>query len=179
MKKLLQLIAATLVTLTVGFVPAASAATCTITTTGPNSNNTCVVNDTNTVTITCTNGVNVSNVNSQSAVSGSVNVSGNTVSGTATSGDAANINQVATELSQSCEAAPATTPTPATTAPVASGGQGAVAAAVQQTPKVAALPNTGPSTAVNGIVVSALLAGSLAGLSHVALSIYRRRAFKA
>jgi hypothetical protein len=184
LKKFLRLVSATVVTMAVGFVPAASAATCTISNTGPSSTNSCTVSDTHTVTITCTNGVGVTNATSQSAVSGSVNVTGNTISGTATSGDANNVNTVATELALNCAAAPATTPTATTpTTPAAAtpaspaGGQGAVQGA--SAVKVAALPQTGPSTLPTTIAVSAVAMGSVSALAHVALGSYRRRAFKA
>jgi len=179
MKKFLQFLSATVVTMAVGFVPAVSAATCTITNTGPSSNNTCTVSATTRVTVTCVNGVTVTNLNNQNTLSGTATVSGNTVSGDALSGTAANLNAAATTLAQNCATAAATTPTPVaatTTPPAATGGQGAVQGA--STTKVAALPNTGPSTLVTGIAVSAATVGALAGLVHVVLRSYRRRAFK-
>lgn len=156
---------------------AASAATCTITTTGPGSNNTCTVNDSNVVSVTCTNGVNVANVNLQTAVSGGANVSGNTISGTATSGNAENINTTATQLAVFCAAAPAATPAPAAPA----GGQGAgpapVTPAATATPApvtVKALPNTGSSNVLTMVGISALVLGAIAAATQFALAGYRR-----
>lgn len=164
----------------VGYAPSVSAATCTITTTGQNSNNTCTVNNSNLVTITCTNGVQVANVNSQTAVSGSVVVSGNTISGTATSGDSANLNTVATELSQGC--APATTvATPAPVTPAA-GGQGggtvATPAPAAKTPaaptKVAVLPKTGKNSMVIAVAGGASVIAAAAVATKMGVLGYRR-----
>lgn len=193
MKKFLKLVSAAVVTVSVGIVPAvsalATASTCTISTTGPSSNNICTVSGNTTVTVTCVNGVNVTNLNNQTALTGPATVTNNTVSGNATSGDASNLNAAATTLAQNCAAAPVTTPatTATTTTPTTStsaaapsaGGRGAGAVQGVSTVKVAALPNTGPNTLVTGLAVSAVAAGVLAGLAHFALRTYRRLAFKA
>lgn len=183
MKKFLQLVSAAVVTFAVGFVPAVSAAAdCTITNTGPGSTNTCTVNESNVVTVTCVNGVQVTNLNNQNAFSGTATVSGNTVSGNALSGSAENVNTAATALALNCAAAPAATPTPTpapTPAPAPAGGQGGGAVQGAATQKVAALPKTGPNTVASVIALSVAGAGSLAALLHVGLGVYRRRAFKA
>lgn len=182
MKKFIQLVSAAVVTFTVGFVPAVSAATdCSITNTGPGSTNTCIVNDSNLVTVTCVNGVQAASLNNQTAFSGTATVSGNTVSANALSGSAANVNTAATALALNCAAAPAASTTPATTptstTSAGRGGGGAVQGAATQ--KVTALPKTGPNTLASVIALSTAGVGSLAALSHAGLSAYRRRAFKA
>jgi hypothetical protein len=64
----------------------------TITTTGPSSNNQVFLNRTNTMTVTNNNSVPITTVNTQTALSGSANVSGNTFGGSAITGNASNTN---------------------------------------------------------------------------------------
>jgi hypothetical protein len=186
MKKIVRFAAAVVtgIGLSAGVVSAQSS-TCTITNTGPDSVNSCTVNDSNVVTITCINGVTATNINVQSAVSGSATVSGNTISGTATSGDAANVNNVATELAQYCAQAP-NTPTPSQPpaggnqggSQQGAGGQGGGVVAGASTTRVAALPRTGVNSTVNNLGLATAAAGMLGLAAQAGVMAYRRRAFK-
>lgn len=189
MKKLVTIITAlaTVVSLNAGV---ALAADCSISVTGPGSVNTCTNNTSKNVTITCTNGVSVTNATSQSAVSGTVSVVGNTISGSATSGDAANLNKVATELALNCGSAPktvATTVTPSSTPSTPAGGQGGgTVAAATSTPapaapkaaSVAELPKTGVSSTAKNLAIASASIGFVGIASQAGLVVLRRRAFK-
>jgi hypothetical protein len=69
-----------------------------ISTTGPNSNNTVTNTETTTINVTNNNDLTVTNSNSQTAKSGSASVDGNTTAGSATSGNASNSNSVSTTI---------------------------------------------------------------------------------
>jgi hypothetical protein len=154
----------------------AQASTCTITGTGANSTNSCTFDTNNVVTVVCTNGVDVSNVVSQSAVSGSVSATGNTIVGTATSGAASNVNVVAAELAQACLAvAPAPAPTPNPTP--GRGNEGRPTPAPRP-PVVTGLPNTSGSFVVERAGIAATGVVLVGGASVVALRAYRRQALK-
>lgn len=186
MKKLVKLAAAAAVVISMNAGVALAQSACSITTTGQNSNNTCTVSGENRVTVVCVNGVQATNVNSQSAVSGSVNVSGNTVSGTATSGDATNVNAVANELAQGCATA-----APVTAAPVAANTPAApttpatttspAAAATPQAPAtpapvtIKALPKTGNDSTYTTLAVSAVSLAMVAAAAQFAVKLYRTR----
>lgn len=149
-----------------GSVQSVKADGCTLTNTGPGSNNTCSVNEDHNVSVNCVNGVDVQNVNSQSAESGTVKVNGNTVSGTATSGDSSNINTVANELSQSCLAA---TPVAVVPATVTTPAEVKTDTPAQTLSSVKALPKTGSNDLVT------LMAG-IGGFVVVAVAILQMRA---
>ncbi len=180
MKKLLKGLAALslLLSVSTATVGAQAANTCSLSNTGPNSTNTCVDNTNNTVTVTCANGVTVANGNVQTTSSGTANVSGNTISGSATSGDTANVNAVATDLSQFCAAAPAAA------APVGGQGGGSTTAATpapaggQGAASVKALPATGASETVRDLAIGVAAISLVAVSAQVAVSGYRRFALK-
>ncbi len=182
MKKIIRLVLAAIAFTVVGIVPAASAqASCSIGTTGPSSVNTCTFTNSNLVTVTCINGVQVTNTNIQNSTTGTANVSGNTISGTATSGDATNVNALATELALNCAGAPAVAanptpaPTPAPSTPA--GGAGGVVGGVSTTAQasgVAALPETGSETILAPVAIGAVVLGGLSVLAQLGVSGYRR-----
>lgn len=64
----------------------------TVNTTGPSSNNQIVFNNTASTTVNNHNTVNVDNHSTQTATSGDAHVMGNTTAGSATTGDATNVN---------------------------------------------------------------------------------------
>jgi len=70
-----------------------------ISNTGPNSNNTISSKVKNELKVTNNNNVSVTNTNSQSASTGSAEVSGNTTGGSATSGSASNSTSSTVDLS--------------------------------------------------------------------------------
>lgn len=69
-----------------------------INTTGPSSNNQVFLNRTNALTLNNTNNIPVTTVNTQTALSGSANVSGNTFGGSAITGNASNSNNTSVSL---------------------------------------------------------------------------------
>lgn len=69
-----------------------------ITMTGPSSNNQVFLNRTNALTVTNNNNIPVNTVNTQTAVSGSANVSGNTFGGSAITGNASNTNNTSVSV---------------------------------------------------------------------------------
>lgn len=71
----------------------------TIDTTGPNSHNTILFNNSSKVKVTNNNNISIENNNDQEAVSGNARVQGNTTGGDATSGDASNISTTEVNLS--------------------------------------------------------------------------------
>jgi hypothetical protein len=118
--------------------------------------------------VVCTNGVDVTNINEQVADSGDVTVDGNTISGNASSGEAENINTFANAIALGCLAATVSQPvTPA------AGGSGAAAPA--PVAKVTALPKTGVNDTAKAAGIAGASVLAFAGLSQVALSLYRRR----
>lgn len=172
MKKISKILAATLVSLSMlgGVAGAQAANNCTISGTGPGSNNTCTNTNNQTITVTCVNGVTTTNINAQNAVSGSVNVSGNTISGNATSGTAQNANALVNELASYCNAAPAA----ATSTTPQAGGRGAGTVAGAAT-GVTALPKTGVNDVLPAIAVAVTAAAGLVAASQLAVASYRRK----
>lgn len=142
MKKLQQtLVSLATVLGSLAIVPAAGAAgTCENGFTGPDSNNMC----TSTTKFTCTqinnNTVQINNDNTQVAVSGDANVSGNTSAGGALTGSASNSNGVmfnvtvknpaTCAVTASVPATPATPTTPVTPATPVTPGRGSVSGGV-------------------------------------------------
>ncbi len=173
MKKLVTLVAAAVAsigvfaTVSVG-IASAQSNNCSITGTGQGSVNTCVNTTTNIVTVTCNNGVQLTNTNPQSAISGTVTVNGNTISGTATSGAASNTSTLAADLALNCAPVQQAVATPT---PTGGMGGGTVAAATT----VTALPKTGNMNALT--VVSAVVLGSaaIALASRLVVAGYRRK----
>lgn len=159
-------------------VPSASALDCTITNTGPDSENTCQSIENFRCTVDNDNNVTVYNKDGQVAQTGSAIGVDNTNAGSATSGDANNSNSTVVEgtiKNNTCVIAapavvtpPVTPVTPVTPgAPVTpsavtpSGGAGAITpVAAPQTTAPAVLPNTSASSTL-GIVASIV---SLLGL---------------
>lgn len=140
-------------------------------------------NDTD-IVINCSNDIRINVENDQDADSGNATGNGNTSVGDITTGDAENRSLVEANVEAACAAAKTAQTPPAPVVPTgtqpAGQGRGAVqgAATTKKVP-VAALPNTGPNTLVNGIALSAAGVGTLASLLHVGLSSYRRRVFEA
>jgi len=172
MKKITKLFAGVALSVSLFGATAAAQAACSLTNTGPGSNNTCTVSNTNVVTVTCVNGVNTTNTSVQTATSGTANVSGNSLTGNAASGSTQNINTTANELAQFCLAAAPVTPpvTPPATPPAGGQGGGQVAGAA-----VTQLPKTGANEVLVGLTVALIGLVGLAGLSQVAVASYRRK----
>lgn len=178
MKRLLQLLVAVLVPMSLASGVALADPSCTISGTGPNSYNSCVDTQTNKTTITCTNDTDVVFINGQNSGSGQATVDGNTTGGNATSGNSSNNNNTTTNVSVSCAApaaktapAAATTPTAAPTAPT---GQGAVLGATTATPSAKSLPNTGSHAALTTTGIVAAVMGSVAVIAQLGVMVYRR-----
>jgi hypothetical protein len=87
---------------------------CTIYMTGSDSYNSCVSNSDQSAQVICTNDVYVLNNNSQTAGSGGVTVTNNGSAGNAVSGSATNQNGDTVTIGASCAPAAATTTTPVT-----------------------------------------------------------------
>ncbi len=167
MRKLKSLVAVTaLLTLPLVAVPVSAVEnTCTITNTGPGSNNTCEVNTTYRCEVRNNTVVILDNNNNQVATSGSANGSGNTSGGNATSGSATNSNGTTftfTVNNEGCSVGTVTTPQPEQ--PVGgSGGAGEVVAAA--TPKPTVLAKT------SGESVLPIVAGMIAALATAVVAI--------
>lgn len=141
-------------------------ADCSITNTGPGSNNTCTVSSEFTCKVENDTVVIVNNKNEQVAQSGDATSGGNTTGGGATSGSATNSNGTTfnfTLTNEGCVVASVTQPKPTPNVPVggsgAAGGGGAVVA--EAAPRPTVLANTsGASTAMAAVaaVVAALTA---------------------
>ena len=144
---------------------------CTITDTGPDSNNTCTVSDSYTCRVENDTVIIVDSNNQQVATSGSASGTGNTGGGNVTSGSATNSNGITFDFtitngeegaSPVCTVATVTTPDPVTPQPA--GGSGATTgttAAIATTPKPTVLANTSGSHVVvtlAGIIAALVLA---------------------
>lgn len=136
---------------------------CTITNTGPDSNNTCTVSDKYTCTVENDTVIIVDSNNQQVATSGNANNSGNTSGGTSTSGSATNSNGTTFNFTvtngtegqpATCVVGTVTTPQPEQPA----GGSGGVGATAAATPKPTVLAKT------SGADSMAVLAGIIATL---------------
>ena len=169
MKKIVQVLSAAVIT--IGATGSVALADSSISNTGPNSYNWILNKETNKVTITCDNNVDVVNINNQSANSGTAEVEKNTNSGNATSGDASNINEVVVDMNIGCAPVQQTSTTPP------SGGQGSgsqPAPAPAPATAPAALPSTGSSSPAAIVGVSTVVVASLAIGSRAGSSLYRK-----
>lgn len=158
MKKLLLTVA--VFALAFGFTtPSASALTCHISNTGPDSENTCKSIEDFKCTVDNNNDVKVYNGNEQVSVTGGAVTVTNTSGGSSTSGSASNTNGTTVEgviKNNSCVIAAAPVVTPPTETPV-EGGKGAVTpVAAPVTPAPAVLPNTSADSTV-GIIASLII----------------------
>ena len=174
MKRLLQTLAVTLVTMS-GVVGVAAAQDCTVGNTGPNSNNTCTSTNTNTSTITCDNDVTVTNNDTQNSNSGNSNNNNNTNSGNASSGGASNSNSSTSDLNVGCEPSNQTTPTTPETPTTPTTTNPGVVSAATTTPKVASLPKTGANTILATTGIAAAILGSVAAISRLVVLSYGYR----
>ncbi len=171
MKKLARLLSALVVSLSLFSGVASAATSCSITNgNGTGATNTCTFTGSTTVSVTCTNGVSTSFVNGQTTTSGSATASGNTLVGTVSSGNTANLATLANEVAQYCNAQPASSTTTTTTP---AGGQGGGTPAAV-TPK--ALPKTGTLSPVQTVAVATVGMAAVAGAIELAISLYRRKA---
>lgn len=191
MKKLLQVLSATVVGTGMMVGVAAADQTCRIDTTGPSSVNVCTNTSNQTVTATCTNNIFVGSTNNQNASSGSGNVSGNTTGGSAVTGSAVNQNNQVVQIGAACDSATgnavATVSAPAggsgagAAAAAPAGGKGAGAAAATSpaaAASVKALPHTGSNTLVNTTVAGITGIGAVLAVSQLGSLVYRRLALK-
>ncbi len=185
MKTLKQLlaVAAVIVSPLVMTLPAsATDSDCTISNTGPGSNNTCTVEAKYTCEVDNQNKVTVKDENGQVAGSGSATTSGNTTGGSATSGSATNSNGTTFTISienENCVvtnvAAPVTpTPNPVNGLGAVGGGAGAGAVAAAA-PRPTVLPNTsGENFALVGLAIAGALAAVAASARGLNLLQNRR-----
>jgi uncharacterized surface anchored protein len=170
-------------------VAAAATSGCDVVNTGPNSNNTCTVTNSNDLKVTCTNKADVVFVNNQDASSGSVTLQNNTNGGYAYSGNAVNTNSTTGKLNVSCGAktavaptpAPTPTPTPSPTPSSSSSVSPAPAAAKSSQPaggqgaaQAAALPNTGSNSLVATATIASVVLAVVAVGARVAFSAFQR-----
>jgi hypothetical protein len=155
---------------------------CTISNTGPGSNNTCTSNETYTCEVDTDNKVTIRDENDQVVGTGSATTTGNTSGGNATSGSASNQNGTTYTISidnEGCEVtavstpvAPTPTPSQPTNGLGAAGGSGAVVAAA---PRPTVLPNTsGENFALVGLAVAGVLAAVAAAARGLNLLQNRR-----
>jgi hypothetical protein len=169
-------------TLALGFTsPSASALSCDISGTGPNSDNTCKSIESFKCTVTNNNEVKVYNDNDQVAVTGGAVTIDNKSGGSSTSGNAGNSNSTVVEgtiKNNACVvAAPAVAPPVTPSAVTPSGGQGSTVAPVAAPAgrgAASSLPNTSAESAI-GIVTGlvALLAVTILG-SRFAVGAYSK-----
>lgn len=166
MKKLIQTLSVAI--LSAGVMTGVAAAQ-SISNTGPGSTNTVTNTTTNTPIVTCVNSTTVTNSNSQSSNSGTSTNSGNTNSGGATTGSSSNNNTTVTNVTTGC---------PAGQVRQVVGGHGSGPGGSFTAAEVAALPLTGSHSALNNVAVGIAVLGGAAIASQVAVSAYRRNAFK-
>jgi hypothetical protein len=180
LKQLLAVVAVIVSPLVLVVPASATESDCTISNTGPGSNNTCTVNTDYTCEVDNDNNVTVRDENDQVAGSGSASSDGNTTGGNATSGSATNDNGTTFTVeidNGACVVTKVTTPvTPTPTRPVggsgAAGGAGAVVAAA---PKPTVLPNTsGENFALVGLAIAGVLAAVATGARGLVLLQNRR-----
>ncbi len=163
----------------VGVVSAQTANPCdgntgvTIVNTGPGSNNQVVCSNTSTVVFTCTNGVIVNNVNSQTGTTGAASATGNTSAGNVGSGPALNEGETSTDANATCLAA-APTPTPTPTPTPGTGNEGPTP--TPRPPVITGLPDTASNSTAE--TAGAVVTGSLvlALVAALAVRAYRHRA---
>lgn len=181
LKSLVTVAAMLVLPLAVSGSVSATDTNCTITNTGPGSNNTCTVTDKFTCEVDNDNKITIKDENDQVAGSGTATNSGNTTGGNATSGSATNENGTTFEVvieNDGCVVTKVTTPvTPTPTQPVggsgaAGGGAGAVAAEVSR-PTV--LANTsGENIAAIVAAIVAVLGLATAGVRGYVVSLSRK-----
>lgn len=168
MKKIVQILAPFLLTFSLaGGVAAASS--CSISNTGPNSDNICVNENTNSLTVTCKNDVDVVFVNGQDAGSGPAILTGNTEAGFSFSGNAVNTNSSTLGLDVGC--GPKTS---SVTPPAGGQGGGPVAVAPVVSTPAKTLPKTGSDSKV---AVAAIATGAfalIAGAARFGALTYRK-----
>lgn len=149
----------------------ASAASSSISNTGPDSRNIITHQNSNTCKVNNNNNVNIQNNNSQSSNSGNASVSGNTSGGNATSGSASNSSSSSTNVNinnSGCGTVSVNKP-PVTSKP--EGGMGAVkGAATQAAPQVQA-PVGGVGAGVGSL--SSLIAVAFASLVSGTFGVVR------
>lgn len=150
---------------------------CDISNTGANSNNTCEMTNENTLTFSCKNDLDVVLNNSQNTGTGSVDLTGNTNSGFAYSGDASNQNKVDVVTDVTCAPVQQAAVTTPTSPPVTPQVTPQVKAAEQSAPKAASLPVTGTNPLAM-TAIAAAAAGMIAGLAHFGAKAYRFLALK-
>lgn len=166
MSKLKQLtMAIAVMALPFVFALPAAAADCTISNTGPGSNNTCQSTTDYSCKVDNNNNVTVTNQNGQTVGTGTANTSGNTTGGGSTSGTAANSNGTTFSFQVTNEGC-AVTAVKQPEAPAPSGG-GAGAAKGKATAPTSLPSASGDTTS---LVVASVLATSLAFVT--ALSAY-------
>ncbi|MDB5162452.1 MAG: hypothetical protein JWN28_59 [Candidatus Saccharibacteria bacterium] len=181
MKKLLKVLAVAIFALTpLGISSSASAqAVCDVGFTGPDSQNLCTSVTKYSCTVKTENTVEIIDTNNQSAVSGTVNVSGNGQAGGAASGSVTNTNgttfvfTITNPLPQvglgSCVASavvPAVqppAPTPATPNPVQPTATG----------RVSALPHTSSDATLNALIITVGSLALIATLGVGGIALYR------
>ena len=195
MKKLLLGMAITVLGLSGSNTSVGATDSCTITNTGPDSTNSCVVKEDFSCKVENNNKFTVINNNNQEASSGNATVSGNTSGGSATSGSATNSNgtviDVSIDNSGACVVTAVTPPAPVVPVGGSGGGQpvggagaaqprpvggmGAVApVAAPQRTAPAMLPDTsnestfGIATGLVGLLTAVILG------SRIAVSAYSR-----
>jgi hypothetical protein len=175
MKKLLKVFAVAVLTLIpFAMSSSASAATCSIGYTGPDSNNLCTSVTQYTCNVTNTNTVTITNDNNQVVASGTVSTSGNGQGGSSTSGSVTNNNGTtfSVTITNPAENTPgvcsATVVVPATETPV-------TPTPVQptQATTATALPKTsGDFTTILVVIASSLGVVAVLGVGGVALYRY-------
>ncbi len=178
MKKLLRVLAVVVLTLIpLGFSSAASASTCSVGFTGPDSNNLCTSVTQYNCNVTNTNTVTITNDNNQVVASGTVTTSGNGQGGSSTSGSVTNTNGTTFSITITNPAGDtpgvcsATVVVPATNTPPTPVVQPTQAASTGS--GAAALPETsGDVTMMLIIVASSLAAIAALGVGGVALYRY-------
>ncbi len=178
-KQLLAVAAVILSPLALALPTSATDADCTITNTGPGSNNTCTVNDKYTCEVDNDNNVTVRDENDQVAGSGSATTSGNTSGGSSTSGSATNSNGTTFTVvieNDGCVVTNVAIPeVPKPVAPQPVNGLGAVSgtgagAVIAAAPRPAVLPNTsGENFALVGLAIAGVLAAIAASARGMTL----------
>lgn len=176
MKKVIQtIVAAILSVATMGSFASAASCDGTIAVTGPGSNNVIKCTDVNNLVVTCTNNAYVANVNYQDANSGQAGVGGNTLSGSASSGNVTNDNGQNVQLGSSCgQAAPAPGGGAVTAAAAPAPGKGAIAPQPAPGKGAAMLPYTAGDSLAKMVIGTIIAAGSVLGVSRIGISAFRR-----
>lgn len=154
MKKLLLGVAVAVLGLSGSNASVGATDSCTISNTGPDSTNSCVVKDDFTCKVENNNKFTVINKNNQEAVSGDAKVSDNTSGGNATSGSATNSNgtviDVSIDNSGACAVTAVTPPAPVVPGSGAGGVQPGGGGAVQQPRPVGGMGAVAPVAAPRG-----------------------------